>query len=172
MVGQNGNQNGHHSKLLDFQRTKPPSFSQVINPLDADDWLRTIERKLEIARTEEDDKVPFATHYLEGAAAIWWGNIKAMWPADEEITWSKFTDQFRKYHIPTGIMKTKQQEFLALLQGNQSVGEYLQKFNHLSRYSLHDMSTEERKIDRFLGGLNPQLQCTLSMFDSQIFKLW
>ena len=125
MVGQNGNQNGHHSKLSDFQRTKPPSFSQVIDPLDADDWLRTIERKLEIACTEENDKVPFATHYLEGAAAIWRENIKAMWPANEEITWSKFKDQFRKDHIPIGIMKTKQREFLALLQGNQSVGEYL-----------------------------------------------
>ena len=77
---------GHHSKLSDFQRTKPPSFSQVIDPLDSDDWLRTIERKLEIARTEEDDKVPFVTHYLEGAPAIWWENAKAMWPADEEIT--------------------------------------------------------------------------------------
>ena len=107
MVGQNGNQNGHHSKLSDFQRTKPPSFSQVIDPLEGDDWLRTIERKLEIAHSEEGDKVPFANHYLEGAAAIWWENTKAMWPADEEITWSKFMDQFRKYHIPTGIMKTK-----------------------------------------------------------------
>ena len=70
MVGQNGNQNGHHSKPSDFQRTKPPSFSQIVDPLDADDWLRTIEKKLEIARTEENDKVPFATHYLEGAAAM------------------------------------------------------------------------------------------------------
>ena len=86
MVGQNGNENGHYSKLSDFQRTKPPSFSQIVDPLDADDWLRTIEKKLEIARTEGNDKVPFATHYLEGAAAIWWENTKAMWPADEEIT--------------------------------------------------------------------------------------
>ena len=61
MVGQNGNQNGHHSKLSDFQRTKPPSFSHATDPLDADDWLRTIERKLEIACTDDGDKVPFAT---------------------------------------------------------------------------------------------------------------
>ena len=93
-----------------------------------------------------------------------------MWPADEEITWTKFKDQFRKYHIPTGIMKTKQREFLALLQGNQSMGDYLQKFNHLSRYSLYDEATKERKIDRFLGGLNPQLWCTLSMFDFPDFE--
>ena len=70
MVGQNGNQNGHHSKSSDFQRTKPPSFCQVIDPLEADDWLRTIEKKLEIAHTKEADKVPFATHYLEIAVTI------------------------------------------------------------------------------------------------------
>ena len=93
-----------------------------------------------------------------------------MWPVDEEITWEKFKDQFRKYHIPTGVMKTTRREFLALVQGNQSVGEYLQKFNHLSRYSLHDVATEERKIDKFLGGLNPQLRCTLSMFDFPNFQ--
>ena len=80
-----------------------------------------------------------------------------MWPTDEEITWSKFTDQFLKYHIPTGIMKTKQREFLSLLQGNQSVGEYLQKFNHPARYSRYDGANEERKIDRFLGALNQHL---------------
>ena len=154
MVGQNGNQNSHHSKLSDFQRTKPPSFIQAIDPLDADDWLRTIEKKLEIACTEEGDKVPFATHYLEGAAAIWWDNAKAMWPADEEITWTKFRDHFHKYHIPTGVMKIKQREFLALTQCSMTIAEYLNKFNHLARYSLHDVATEERKIDRFLGGLH------------------
>ena len=125
MVGQNGNQPGHHSKLSNFQRTKPPSFCRAIDPLDADDWLRTMENKLEIARTDKGDKVPFVTHYLEGTAAIWWENEKAMGTADEEITWSRFKGQFRKYHIPTGVMKTKQHEFLALLQGSQSVGEYL-----------------------------------------------
>ena len=86
MVGQNGNQNGHHSKLSDFQRTKPPSFSQALDPLDAYDWLRTMEKKLEVARTDEGDKVPFVTHYLEDAAGIWWENEKAMGTAEEEIT--------------------------------------------------------------------------------------
>ncbi|XP_020156093.1 uncharacterized protein [Aegilops tauschii subsp. strangulata] len=170
MVGQNGNQNGHHSKLSDFQRTKPPSFSQVIDPLEADDWLRTIEKKLEIAHTEEDDKDPFATHYLEGAAAIWWDDAKGMWPADEEITWKKFKDHFRKYHIPAGIMMVKQREFLALIQGSQSVSEYLHKFNHLAWYSLYDVAAEQRKIYRFLGGLNQHLRCTLSMFDFPDFQ--
>ena len=100
MVGHNGNHNGHHSKLSDFQRTKPPNFSQVIDPLEADGWLRTMEKKLEIACTEEADKVLFVTHYLDEAAPIWWDNAKAMWPTDEEITWIKFKDHFRKIISP------------------------------------------------------------------------
>jgi hypothetical protein len=70
--------------------------------------MRTIEKKLEIARTEDADKVPFTTDYLEGPAAIWRDNAKVMWPAEDEITWDKFKDKFRKYHIPSGIMKVKQ----------------------------------------------------------------
>ncbi|XP_073363316.1 uncharacterized protein [Aegilops tauschii subsp. strangulata] len=170
MVGENGNQNGKHSNLSDFQRTKPHSFSQVVDPLEADDWLRTIEKILEIARTEEIDKVPFAAHYLEGAAAICWDNTKTMWHVDDEITWDKFKDKFRKYHIPAGIMKDKQREFLALTQGNLSVSEYLNKFNHLAHYCLYDVATEERKIDRFLGELNKHLRCTLSMLDFPDFQ--
>src|SRR4051812_41638868 len=62
-------------------------------------------------------------------------------------------------------MKVKKREFLALTQGSSSVTEYLNKFNNLSRYSLHDVATEERKIYHFLGGLHTTLRCQLSMPD-------
>lgn len=146
MVRNNGNINGNHSKLSDFQKTNPPSFTQVVDPMEADDWLRTIENKLDIARTEEGDKVPFATHYLEGFVAIWWDNTKAMWPADEEITCDKFKEEFCTYHILAGILKVKQREFLALTQGNLSVTEYLNKFNHLARYSLYYVAMKRERL--------------------------
>src|SRR4051812_30184029 len=169
IVGQNQHM-GARSKLSDFQRAHPPNFSQAIDPMEADDWLRTIEKKLEIARCDEEDKVPFAAHYLEGAAAVWWDNTRAVWPAEEAITWGRFKEKFRAYHIPSGVLKTKQREFLALTQGNLTVSEYLNKFNNLARYSIHDVDTEERKVDRFLGGLNPTLRCQLSMLDFPDFQ--
>ena len=67
-------------------------------------------------------------------------------------------------------MKVKQREFLALTQGNMTVGEYLNKFNNLAWYSTHDMSIEERKIDRFLGGLNHVIRCQLCMLDFLDFQ--
>jgi hypothetical protein len=33
-------------KLGEFQWTKPPTFSHSVKPMDADDWLKTIEKKL------------------------------------------------------------------------------------------------------------------------------
>jgi hypothetical protein len=33
-------------KLGDFQRTKPSNFSHCVEPMDADDWLKTVEKKL------------------------------------------------------------------------------------------------------------------------------
>jgi hypothetical protein len=67
-------------------------------------------------------------------------------------------------------MKVKQWEFLTLTQGTSTVSEYLNNFNHLARYSTHDVATEERKIDRFLGGLNLTLRCALSMLDFLDFQ--
>lgn len=66
------------SRLRDFQNTNPPVFSKCTTPLDADDWLRTIENNLEVAAVGYNDKVLLATHFLAGPARAWWENVKAM----------------------------------------------------------------------------------------------
>jgi hypothetical protein len=40
----------HQDKHGEFQRTKPPTFSRSIEPMDADDWLKTIEKKLHVVQ--------------------------------------------------------------------------------------------------------------------------
>ena len=40
---------GNRSSLRHFQDTDPPRFAKPIQPLDADDWLRTIQNNLEVA---------------------------------------------------------------------------------------------------------------------------
>jgi hypothetical protein len=35
-------------KLGEFQQTKPLTFSHSVEPMDADDWLKTIEKKLQV----------------------------------------------------------------------------------------------------------------------------
>jgi hypothetical protein len=51
-------------KLGEFQRTKPPTFSHSVEPMDADDWLKTIENKLQVVQCNNREKVLFASHQL------------------------------------------------------------------------------------------------------------
>ncbi|KAK1633194.1 hypothetical protein QYE76_007509 [Lolium multiflorum] len=57
--GNQGHGNHDHpgSKLKNFQNTNPPVFSKTEEPLDADDWLQTMENNLEVAGVEDNEKV-------------------------------------------------------------------------------------------------------------------
>jgi hypothetical protein len=37
-------------KIGAFQRTKPLTFSYSVEPIDADEWLKTIEKKLQVVQ--------------------------------------------------------------------------------------------------------------------------
>ncbi|XP_071680127.1 uncharacterized protein [Lolium perenne] len=120
------------SKLKDFQSTNPPVFSKCTEPLDADDWLRTIENNLEVAGVGDNEKVLFATHYLSGPARAWWENVKAIQAEGHIINWEEFKTKFRKTHIPSGLIKLMKDKFMILKQGSMTVVEYMDKFTTLS----------------------------------------
>ena len=61
-----------NDKLTAFLRTKPPTFAGSSNPLEADDWLCVIQRKLEPFECQDRDKVLLAAHQLTRTALAWW----------------------------------------------------------------------------------------------------
>jgi hypothetical protein len=139
---------------------KPPTFASSPDPLDADDWLKSIEKMLNIAQFFDREKVLYASGRLTGPAADWWDSYVAAHDAADTITWVEFSTQFRNYHIPAGLMKIKK-EFLSLKQGNMSVSEYRDKFIQLSRYAPDEVADDERKQEHFTEGLNGPLQYAL-----------
>ena len=46
-----------NDKLTAFLGAKPPTFAESSNPLEADDWLRVIKRKLDPFKCQDRDKV-------------------------------------------------------------------------------------------------------------------
>jgi hypothetical protein len=60
-----------HDKLGEFQWTKPPTLSHSIEPMDADDWLKAIEKKLQVIQCTNQERVLFAAHQLVAPAADW-----------------------------------------------------------------------------------------------------
>lgn len=65
------NQGGHGgSSCGEFMRTKPPTFTTAEDPMEAEDWLRIIEKKLTLVRVREADKVIFAVNQLRDQLTI------------------------------------------------------------------------------------------------------
>ena len=69
------------------------------------------------------------------------------------MTWDRLVELLDHKYYPQDIQRTKEREFLTLKQGSMTVMEYAAKFNKLSRFALHQVNTEERKMDHFEQGL-------------------
>jgi hypothetical protein len=146
----------------DFLRLKPPTFAGSSNPLDADDWMRKIKRKLEAIGCLENQHVHLAAHQLSEMALSWWDTFSV---AGRNATWAEFEAAFREHHVPQGIVQLKEDEFQELTQGGRSVSEYVHKFTELAHYAPDDVSTEAKKMVHFLKGLRPELKTILASQD-------
>jgi hypothetical protein len=62
----------HQSRLAEFLRTHPTTFSQAKDPMNAEDWLKRVEKKLVIAQCTDREKFFFAAHQLYVTAANCW----------------------------------------------------------------------------------------------------
>ena len=145
----------------DFAGTHPPIFAKADDPLEADSWIRLMESKFELITCTEEQKALFAAHQLRGPAASWWATHLAMQPAGHRVLWTEFSEAFKAHHIPSSVMKIKLREFLALKQGSKMVHEYVQAFNHLSRYAPNHVDTDDKKKECFLEGMTPKLRSRL-----------
>jgi hypothetical protein len=138
--------------------------------MDAEDWLKGVEKKLVIAQCTDREKVLFAAHQLYGTTANWWETYCNTHANVNTITWNEFKARFCTHYVPRGTMKLKRKEFADLKQGDMTVNEYLNSFIQLSRYATDDINTDEKKQDVFLNGLNDDIQFQLLNTDYADFQ--
>jgi hypothetical protein len=105
------------NKHREFMSHRPPVFTHAADPLDADDWLKTVSKMLTTAQCDDREKVLFAAGRLQGSAGAWWDAYTTAHATPNAITWQEFTESFRNHHIPAGLMRLKKKEFLSLQQG-------------------------------------------------------
>jgi hypothetical protein len=147
-----------NTSYSEFLATHPPLFSGGRDPLEADDWLYTIESKFSLLNCTEYQKTLYAAQQLRGPAGAWWASYTAALPADHYVPWGEFRTAFRGHHLSAGTMRRKLAEFLDLRQGSRSVYEYIQEFNNLAQYGSHHVDTDVKKAELFRKGLTIQLQ--------------
>ncbi|CAN6275419.1 unnamed protein product [Urochloa humidicola] len=112
--GANNQNQPPRSKHQEFMSHRPLPFSHSANPLQADDWLKTANKMLDIAQYTDREKVLYASGRLEATASDWWDDYVAAHQDAQTITWQEFQNSFRSHHIPAGLMKLKKKEFIDL----------------------------------------------------------
>jgi hypothetical protein len=114
-------QGSRETSYLDFSETRPPLFVKAKDPLEADEWIQVIEQKFGLLRCTETQKPLFAAQQLRGPASTWWGNYVAIQPAGHQVTWDEFKLAFREHYILEGVLHMKQEEFMKLKQGGDTI---------------------------------------------------
>jgi hypothetical protein len=82
-----------------------------MEPMDADDWLKSVEKKLQVVQCNNREKVLLASHQLSGPTADWWDAYMGAHEEPESINWPEFRAAFRTHHVPHGVIMLKRKEF-------------------------------------------------------------
>ena len=59
---QGGREVNQYSSFKDFMNTKPPVFKEALEPLEADEWINTLEQKFRLLRLTKELKAEYAAH--------------------------------------------------------------------------------------------------------------
>jgi hypothetical protein len=117
-----------------------------------------MEQKFGLICCTETQKPLFVAQELRGPASTWWANFVVVQPAGHQITWEELKIAFHKHYVPEGVLHMKQEKFIRLKNGGDTVMQYLNKFNHLSQYAIDQVNTDLKKRNCFMRGLNDRLQ--------------
>jgi hypothetical protein len=88
-----------------------PTFFHVVKPMDADDCLKSIEKKMQVVQCDNHKRVLQASHQLSGPVVDWWDAYVEAHEEPENINWLEFRAAFCAHHVPQGIIKMRKKEF-------------------------------------------------------------
>jgi hypothetical protein len=122
--------------------------------MDVKDWLKTIEKKLQVVQCNNRERVLFTSHQLVGLGIDWWDAYVEAHEEPKSINRKEFKNSLRSHHVALRVMKLSKKEFKELKKGSMSGSEYVTLFTQLSHYAPDNVDTNEKKQDWFLNGLN------------------
>ncbi|XP_027122132.1 uncharacterized protein [Coffea arabica] len=166
-----GNHEGEDRALERFQIFAPPKFIGGPSPDLGEGWLERILDIFAALGYAEERQVSFATFQFEGPARAWWNVVKAKWERERTPwTWINFTREFNEKYLPPMVQEKREDDFIRLRQGALSVAEYETQFTKLSRFAPDLVSTEQKRILRFVQGLNVEIQEALAAAQLDTFN--
>jgi hypothetical protein len=82
--------------------------------MEAEDWLKGVEKKLVIAQCTDHERVLFTVHQLFGTTANWWETHYSTHADVDSIMWNEFKSRCYNHYVPRGTRKLKKKGFTNL----------------------------------------------------------
>ncbi|KAL5578108.1 hypothetical protein UlMin_019807 [Ulmus minor] len=112
-------------------KMKPPLFEGTTNPLEAEDWLSTMETILDFMELRDEEKITCAVYVLRKEARYWWDAVKTR-RVVQAMSWADFVYEFNK-----------------------------KKFERLAKLCPYLVPTEEQRVKRMLEMFRPDISLSV-----------
>nr|XP_043615964.1 uncharacterized protein LOC122587868 [Erigeron canadensis] len=147
-----------------FTQCKHPIYTGEKGAAELLMWFENMEEALYHTETSEDKMVEHATSQFDGAARSWWTGIVTIIGKKSAYayTWEELQKMMRAEFCTKDALQELEQEFWDLKMEGLEIEKYILRFNELSRLVPHLASTEEKRIDRFIWGLIPEIRRDLT----------
>ncbi|XP_021899486.1 uncharacterized protein LOC110815837 [Carica papaya] len=130
-----------------FMRLHPPTFTGTKNFIEAEGWLKEIEKAFRVLGVTSEHKVIMATYLLVGEADHWWKFRQTTLPIP--ITWERFRRAFNAKYFLAQLRHQKELKFIQLTQENLLVIEYARRFTELTHFAPAILTYEGQRARKF-----------------------
>ncbi|KAK1370256.1 hypothetical protein POM88_036348 [Heracleum sosnowskyi] len=130
------------------KKQQPPSFNGSTDPLEAYEWLSSIQAIFDHMQLLDGEKVYCASHMLKKIKKI---------RNDATMTWEEFLQVFNTKYYSKAIMAAQEDDFVRLIQGDSTVIEYASNFDRFAKFVEELIPTETIRVDRFIRGLKTMI---------------
>ena len=172
-AGHGGNPNGskvdlEYLKFVEIRKANSPSFRGTFDPDKAEEWVKAMEKIFSFFAWTDRQQVAFATYILEAE-----GVKRLLEGSQTKITQDVFKEAFYQKYFPTSVQNAKELEFMQLRQGNNSVSEYIAKFDALCKFStIYQRNPDEAwKCIKFESGLREYILVAIGPMEIRDFPI-
>ncbi|XP_071740461.1 uncharacterized protein [Rutidosis leptorrhynchoides] len=158
--GSSGNNVPQRCTYKEFSNCKPQTFTGIEGPVGLMRWFERLESVFRISNCANTDRVKFATCTLQDGALTWWNNYAqhAGMDASYAMPWEEFKQAMISEYCPRNEIQKLEMELWNLkIQGNDITG-YTKRFLELSLLCPELVTTEAKKIERYVWGLSKEIQ--------------
>ncbi|KAJ9557277.1 hypothetical protein OSB04_011891 [Centaurea solstitialis] len=143
-----------------FRSSGATEYTGQSDPVLAMQWVQNTEKVFRTIRIHDEDKLRYASAMLTDRALVWWDNTYESLDSNtrENMLWDEFRSKFFEQYCPMDLQRRLEKEFWDLKQGTMTVMEYETEFNQKLRFAQRFLSTEDDKVERFVGGLRKEIR--------------